>query len=625
MILTMLLIGALLRFWGIWEAGYHHDELSALLRTRFESFSTLIEQGVRIDGHPAFTQVFLWLWYQLVGAEAWLIKLPFVLSGILSIYFLFRTGAMMFSKPTGLIAAAGMATLQYGIIYAQWARPYAFGILAVVLVAFSLLRYIQNGERKDLLLFTVAAAWTGYTHYFALLEAILFVGVFWLFYMNKRQRLELAIAGLLALLLWLPHLNITLHHLRIGGIGDWLDAAPLAFGWQLIAFAGHYSWWMVIPLILGLYVLTLNPSSDRSYWLKMALLAVAFVFPFLIAFYYSHWQSALLHEGTMAFAFPFFLLFVSGLWFATNRATQKLVASYVLVMGAYTLINDRLHLQLNLQTEFNDPIAWFHQEQVTYQEQGTELSAFFDLRPDAVAWLDQHDQADFSQVTLFESLPEQHWVEALGETDADALMLTVTAASAPEYLAVAQSIFPYIKAIRHYHTASCYVLERAPTGNISQHLLGVDHPMQLMRDKEYLDPLIMRDTLSLPFTYLIGTAVFSGTTGDELKLVIDGEPNDERYWRSVDAKLYKKHSDQASFHVHQALDLRDVVDIGKAWELKLYPWNPSRSSGLLRTLSWRLIPSNPVRYGLFKPIPDKSLVEISDGKVKSLFNFEGQN
>jgi hypothetical protein len=471
-------------------------------------------------------------------------------------------------------------------------------------------------------LFSIAVAWAGYTHYFALLEVIVLSVLFFLFLLNKRERLMLMIASLVGALLWLPHLNITLHHLRLGGIGDWLEPAPLSFGLQLIAFAGHYSWWMAFPLVLGLLLLVLWPLKDRIYWRKLTVLFGAFLFPFLIAFYYSHTRSALLHEGTMIFAFPFFLLFVGALWHGRHRALQKLLATSVLFFGIYTLINERLYPYLNLNTEFNEPIAWFHQEKIEYEEQGATLAAFFDLRTDAVDWLDHHDVADYDQVNLFEEATAADWVERMERIDADALMLMVTAASEPEYLAVAQSLYPYIKAIHHYHTASCYLLERSPTGIESKRLLAVDHPMQSMQGKEFIETLIHMDTLRQPYTYLIGTAVFGLPLASDVKLVLDGEVKGKRYWRSVEAGGFKGMVSDQTLRMYQAVDLRDITKLGDSWELSLYPWNPSKTAGLVQSLSFHLIPSNPVRYGLFKAIPDKSLITTEGGKVKSLFKFE---
>ena len=60
LIFLILAIGALLRFYDYASIPFTHDELSALIRTRFGSFHELIRNGVMVDGHPAGVQVFLY-------------------------------------------------------------------------------------------------------------------------------------------------------------------------------------------------------------------------------------------------------------------------------------------------------------------------------------------------------------------------------------------------------------------------------------------------------------------------------------------------------------------------------------------------------------------------------------
>jgi len=55
----ILFLGAFLRIYNYWDFSLSNDELSALARLDFTSFSDLIQNGVRIDGHPAAAQALL--------------------------------------------------------------------------------------------------------------------------------------------------------------------------------------------------------------------------------------------------------------------------------------------------------------------------------------------------------------------------------------------------------------------------------------------------------------------------------------------------------------------------------------------------------------------------------------
>ena len=117
LLLTILLLAAWFRAGGISNFDYHHDELSALLRTRFSDFDSLIAKGVAIDGHPALTQIFLWIYTEIFGFEPWVVKLPFTIAGVFSVWLGFSIAKKLFGESAGYTSAMLLAILQYGIIY----------------------------------------------------------------------------------------------------------------------------------------------------------------------------------------------------------------------------------------------------------------------------------------------------------------------------------------------------------------------------------------------------------------------------------------------------------------------------------------------------------------------------
>ena len=61
LILFLLLVASTLRLYNVFDLQYTYDELSAVDRLRFDSFSELITKGVMIDAHPALVQVWMYL------------------------------------------------------------------------------------------------------------------------------------------------------------------------------------------------------------------------------------------------------------------------------------------------------------------------------------------------------------------------------------------------------------------------------------------------------------------------------------------------------------------------------------------------------------------------------------
>ena len=123
----IILVGAVLRLWNYTSFSYINDELSALTRTHYGSFSELLEKGIKPDVHPIFEQTFLFYWTKIVGYGPAGVRLPFILIGIACIPVIYFIGKRWFNNSTGLFAAAMFAVLQYPIYYTQQARPYAFG------------------------------------------------------------------------------------------------------------------------------------------------------------------------------------------------------------------------------------------------------------------------------------------------------------------------------------------------------------------------------------------------------------------------------------------------------------------------------------------------------------------
>ena len=110
-------------------------EIGMSIRLNVQSFHDLIEYGVKVDGHPAGVQVFLWYWINWFGTDPGIVKLPFVLLGICSVYLMYYLGKSLFNESCGLISSALMAGLQYPVIYSLSARPYAFGLFFILCTA----------------------------------------------------------------------------------------------------------------------------------------------------------------------------------------------------------------------------------------------------------------------------------------------------------------------------------------------------------------------------------------------------------------------------------------------------------------------------------------------------------
>ena len=144
----ILFVTIVLRFYNYTSISFTHDEFSALFRLDFPDFFTLIEKGVKVDGHPAGVHVFLYYWTALFGKSEWLVKLPFMLCGVLAVYVAFLIAKEWFNETVGLLVAAFLASSQYMIMYSQIARPYISGLFFTLLMVYYWSYLMKNPSEK---------------------------------------------------------------------------------------------------------------------------------------------------------------------------------------------------------------------------------------------------------------------------------------------------------------------------------------------------------------------------------------------------------------------------------------------------------------------------------------------
>lgn len=325
----------------------------------------------------------------------------------------------------------------------------------------------------------------------------------------------------------------------------------------------------------------------------------------------------------MLFAFPFLLLLFAGAWQNMHYGLTKLAGLIVLIIGTYTLFAERLHQQLNLTTEFNDPFNWHQELAADYSEQGLNLAAFFDLRVDAVKWLGENHGYTLDEITFVEGLPSHAWQDHLNSLSADALLLVTTAASVPELLPFALHHYPHIEEVHHYRTASCYLLTRYTAQPFDLNVLAVDHADLSLKGNPYAGKMDFHSSNCLPKTIVAAKAQITGMIDENLKLVLEAGTGEHRFWRAVNVVDYQKSA--GYFEPVVAVDLRDIWENQNTGSLTTYLWNPDEDGGRLHTLSAVAVPSNPVMYGLFNPVPDKSLLKIEGRIIKSLLTLDNQN
>jgi uncharacterized membrane protein len=163
----ILLLAALLRMIYIGNHSFWLDELFSL---KFASYSlpALFREVANFDNHPPTYYLLLHVWIQLFGDSELSLRTPSAIFSVLSVYFTFRVGELLFDRRVASIAALLLALSGFSIYYAQEARMYSLLALASVLSVYLLLRFLEQQSSRTLFHYVWSTTLLVYTHLYGL-------------------------------------------------------------------------------------------------------------------------------------------------------------------------------------------------------------------------------------------------------------------------------------------------------------------------------------------------------------------------------------------------------------------------------------------------------------------------
>lgn len=363
-IIWILLIAAGLRLFGLTGFSLSNDELSALSRLQFSNVQDVITFGVYPDFHPAGVQLFLYFWTWCFGFSEFMVRLPFALLGVGSVYLIYRIGKLWFGYGTGILAAASLAVLEFPLLYSQIARPYSPGLFFTLLAVFFWTRAIfsedkhKRIDKKQLLNFlgfSLSVSASMYNHYFSFIMAgiICLTG---LFFVKRTTIVPYLLSGVLILLLYLPHQDVFIHQLMKGGIGGpdgWLGPPGKDAFSKFIDYCFNNSYQLKIIYFILFAGIILSFRKDVKFSKFHIFSILFFLLPFAIAYYYSIWKNPVFQHSVLLFSFPYLLLFIFS-FFPRDRSgtTLSILLFAVLAGGLYSTVTEKKYYTTKHFSEF---------------------------------------------------------------------------------------------------------------------------------------------------------------------------------------------------------------------------------------------------------------------------------
>lgn len=465
-ILFLLLIASILRFYKVIDLQYTFDELSALNRLEYSSFSELIKKGVMPDAHPALVQVFLYYYTSLFGTTEWLVKLPFIFTGIGSVYVVYSIGKRWFNETAGILTATLLACTQFFVFYSVTARPYISGLFLSLLVLKFWLEIVFNDSAKTrhYLLFALFAALAALNHHFSMMFAGL-CGLLGLFFIQKSNAIKYLLGCVGAVIIYSPHFSILLIQLKTGGIGvssgGWLNPPENDFIVNFIFYLFHYSYLFIfsfIGIILYSYF-RLNKSNNKQQKQVRLVLMLLFVLSFLIGFFYSQKVNPVIQFSTLIFAAPCLLLFLTSFAGELPLKGKWISMSLLLLIAISTLIFKRKYYELIYNQAFDTYIQTA--DKVVKEKGNHNVYSLFKGEP----WFLNYYKKKYNSIAKFDVVEN----ESRSLFDYKSIYDTLTAKYIilgdfnPSQLLQASHYFPFVYKKISGYGYEIYVLSKEPS------------------------------------------------------------------------------------------------------------------------------------------------------------------
>ena len=335
-VFILLSLAFILRFFNFWDWSLTNDELSAMMRTDYNSIATLFNEGIWVDGHPALTQVFLFYWRKLFGTSVFWWRLPFVIFSCIGVVYFYLFAKKILNKNAAIVALAFISVSQLFILYSQIARPYSLGFFFTMVFSYYWYVFIKEKQTwKYLFIVALIGALGAITHYFSSLS-ILLLTLSGFFIISKMYFKRYVFMSFLMFLFYAPHLPITFNHITIGGV-EWLAAPKADFIFDFFKYVFNDS---IIFTAIGFSSILVGLLLNRKLnILKSIGLASIFILVYGIAYFYSVSQSPVLQFSVLIFSFPFFLLFLSSFFHEnSNKKATYIFCSVVVLLGVFSLV-----------------------------------------------------------------------------------------------------------------------------------------------------------------------------------------------------------------------------------------------------------------------------------------------
>jgi hypothetical protein len=633
-ILILVIIAACaLRLYNLFEIPYTHDEFSALFRTHFDSFSELIEKGVKADTLPAGVQVWLYFWTKLWGYSEWIVKLPFIICGILSVYLMYLIARNWYNETVALISASFLASIQYTIMYSQIARPYSSGLFFSLLMVYFWTKIMLSPQKRFWLnssLFIITATLCAYNHHFSLLFAAI-VGLSGLFIIQRQYLLRYIISNVLIMLLYIPHIKILLFQLSMGGNEGWLGEINNGFILNYFEYLFNFSIISyVLAILLTLFGFLKLKRQDINYH-HFILFTCWFLIPFLTGFLYSKYVNNVLQYSVLIFSFPFLYFILFGHLKSQKTVINLLLVLAILSVNIYSVIVVRKHYTLFYHAPYINVLT-DHQKAVNSYK---SIASIIDSDKKVSGYYVKKYNLDTNFIWFDSFSSVNHLMTYLEKQSqlSDYLYFGCLSQNNPIAVPVIQDYYPAIEVQNNYAGGTTFIFSKSvlKENNILEYqdfeIEGKKFWSSVDKSKyvdsvwysgktsylidgktkwspSYLRPLKELISNKNDFIDISVKACLLDKHNDAILVASLDTKDGNIYWGGTPFNLFYSDmvTDKNWITIHHSIKLSDINIDHPDIQLKIYIWNKSTDNFLIDDFTVKLRKGNPVVYGLVQKL-----------------------
>lgn len=329
LLLAIIAFGFALRLFNLGKHDFWFDEVltHGVISGRFagplQGFNLLF-----IDKHPLLYYALLRQWSFFAGLDEYSLRFFSVIFSTLSIIFIYKLGALLFDKISGLIGAAFMALSPFQIWYAQESRMFSLAAFLAVIDVYFFFKALGKGKGKlywaIYSLVTLCLISVTYFAFFLFIPKLVIILSAYRKYFMK-YLLAASSALLIFVLTILPIFITQFNALRQGFWFQGEDSIAiilitlvnLVIGYHIIPLA----YWSVLFLITGLIFSSLiNRENPKATLFLVFLGILPLILVFLFGRYFAHiyiirhmiifspFLYLLLSKGITSIKYPFFKL-----------------------------------------------------------------------------------------------------------------------------------------------------------------------------------------------------------------------------------------------------------------------------------------------------------------------------